>query len=193
MFLVSSFLQTPPLACALFVPCESSNIPFNKPIASFFAAGLRCGLSSSCMDNTVRDAQSLLDRSKSALRNAGVLFQIPQGATSSEVRKAGLKSWLVGLICVATLGAGVPVLERFDLGERAILFVLVPYLVAFYLMIVGGYRVLLGKSPRSSADLNPYEVSWRRTLIGTGVAVLSIVVALGVIIPIAWLAEKLLK
>lgn len=145
------------------------------------------------MDNPVRDAQSLLDRSRSALRNAGVLFRVPRGATSSEVRKAGVRSWLVGLICVALCGAGAPVLERLDLGDRVMMVVLVPYLVAFYLMIVGGYRVILGRSPRPAAAHNPYEVSWRRTSIATGVAVLSIVVALAVIIPIAWLAEALLK
>jgi hypothetical protein len=57
--------------------------------------------------------------------------------------------------------------------------------------VSGGYRVIMGKGPASSRDRNPYEVSWRRTVTATGIAVLSIALALGVMVPIAWLAEKL--
>ncbi len=131
------------------------------------------------------------------MANASALFRVPEGATSREVRLAGLKSWLAGLLCLLVCGGGAPFLERFDrfeLGREAMmLLVLVPGLVAFYLMIVGGYRLILGRSPSPARGSSPFEVSWRRTLAGAGVAVLSVLVTLAVVIPVAWLAEKLLR
>jgi len=101
-------------------------------------------------------------------------FNPPDNATALQIRLYGLGAWLIGFIIMVALCLTIPVLERITINNNlGIIYVSISF-VAFGLMATGCYRALTGK--KTSRNVNDYEVSYTRVIMGVVSFLLSIMI-----------------
>ena len=101
-------------------------------------------------------------------------FNPPDNATALQIRLYGLGAWLIGFIIMVVLCLTIPVLERITINNNlGIIYVSISF-VAFGLMATGCYRALTGK--KTSRNVNDYEVSYTRVIMGVVSFLLSIMI-----------------
>ena len=116
----------------------------------------------------------LLRISRAALHAAKDTLGPPGGSSQAQVRKNGAITAGLGLLlfCAAT-----PILF-FVPGEAALKVGVIPCLAGYAFVVVGGYRVLLGRSPVEKGGV---DASVKRILAGIAAVVLFVFVPLAVI------------
>ncbi|MHA1942282.1 MAG: hypothetical protein ACW97P_11275 [Candidatus Hodarchaeales archaeon] len=99
-------------------------------------------------------------------------FNPPENATALQVRLYGLGAWLIGFIIMIVLCLTITVLEKIPINTNLGIIYISIFFVAFGLMITGCYRALTGK--KISKNVNDYEVSYTRVIMGVMSFLLSI-------------------
>ena len=108
----------------------------------------------------------------------------PPGATSREIRANGAICILAAILVMAVAAIlifSVQTVSSFTVQQFPVV-LLIPSLLFYVLTIVGGYRLLVGKSPEPAY---PGEVSLKR--IAYGIA--SILLVLALVVGVAAIAE----
>ena len=101
-------------------------------------------------------------------------FNPPDNATALQIRLYGLGAWLIGFIIMVVLCLTIPILERMTINSNlGIIYISISF-VAFGLMVTGYYRTLTGK--KTSKNVNDYEVSYTRVIVGVVSFLLSIMI-----------------
>jgi hypothetical protein len=101
-------------------------------------------------------------------------FNPPDNATALQIRLYGLGAWLIGFIIMVVLCLTTPILQRITINNNLGVIHISISFVAFSLMATGCYRVLTGK--KTSKNVNDYEVSFTRIIMGVGSLLLSIMI-----------------
>lgn len=101
-------------------------------------------------------------------------FNPPDNATALQIKLYGLGAWLIGFIIMVILFLTIPVLERITIINNLGIIYFFISLVAFGLMTTGCYRTLTGK--KISKNVNDYEVSYTRVIMGVVSFLLSIMI-----------------
>jgi hypothetical protein len=117
----------------------------------------------------------LLRTSQTALHAAEETFRPSCGATPLQVRRNGAITVAVGLLFFCISGAVLVVLP----GDTALRAAAMPSLAGYAFIVVGGYRVLTGRSPEASAAPG---ASMKRILVAIAAAVLFVFVPLAVFV-----------
>lgn len=101
-------------------------------------------------------------------------FNPPDNASALQIRLYGLGAWLIGFIIMVVLCLTIPLLERITIDNNlGIIYISISF-VAFGLMATGCYRALTGK--KTSKNVNDYEVSYTRVIMGVVSFLLSIMI-----------------
>jgi hypothetical protein len=101
-------------------------------------------------------------------------FNPPDNASALQIRLYGLGAWLIGFIIMVVLCLTIPALERITINNNlGIIYISISF-VAFGLMATGCYRALTGK--KTSKNVNDYEVSYTRVIVGVVSFLLSIMI-----------------
>lgn len=101
-------------------------------------------------------------------------FNPPDDSTVHQIRLYGLGAWLIGFIIMMVLCLTIPILERLSADlNLGVIYISISF-VAFGLMVTGCYRTLTGK--KISKNLNDYEVSYTRVIVGVVSFLLSIMI-----------------
>jgi len=101
-------------------------------------------------------------------------FNPPDNATAHQIRLYGMGSWLIGFIIMVVLSLTVSVLEKIAINNNLGIIYISVLFISFGLMVTGCYRALTGK--KSSVNVNEYEVSYIRVIIGVVSFLLSIMI-----------------
>ena len=107
-------------------------------------------------------------------------FNPPDNATARQIRIYGLGAWLIGFIIMVVLCLTIPLLERITINNNLGIIYFFIFLVAFGLMTTGCYRTLTGK--KTSKNVNDYEVSYARVIMGVVSFLLSIMIPASIIL-----------
>ena len=119
----------------------------------------------------------LFDRVQLSLKTT---FNPPDNATALQIRLYGFGAWLIGFIIMVVLCLTIPVLERIIINnDLGIIYVSICF-VAFGLMVTGCYRALTGK--KTSKNVDDYEVSFTRVIMGVVSFLLSIMIPASIIV-----------
>lgn len=102
------------------------------------------------------------------------VFNPPDNASAQQIRLYGLGAWLIGFIIMVVLCLSIPVLERSTVNNNLGIIYISICVVAFGLMTTGCYRALTGK--KRSKNVDDYEVSYTRVIIGVMSFLLSIII-----------------
>jgi len=101
-------------------------------------------------------------------------FNPPDNVSALQIRLYGLGAWLIGFFIMVVLCLTIPVLERITINNNlGIIYISISF-VAFGLMATGCYRALTGK--KTSKNVNDYEVSYTRVIMGVVSFLLSIMI-----------------
>jgi hypothetical protein len=125
----------------------------------------------------------LLRTSQTALRAAMETFRPSCGAAPLQVRKSGAITVAVGLIFFC-ISVAVLVFLRGDIALRV---AAMPSLAGYAFIIVGGYRVLMGRSPEASTEQG---ASMQRILVAIAAVVLFVFVPLAVFVGVSIALER---
>jgi len=107
-------------------------------------------------------------------------FNPPDNATALQIRLYGLCAWLIGFIIMVVLCLTTPIVERIIINNNlGIIYISISF-VAFGLMAIGCYRVLTGK--KTSKNVNDYEVSYTRVIMGVVSFLLSIMIPASIMV-----------
>lgn len=107
-------------------------------------------------------------------------FNPPDNATALQIRLYGLGAWLIGFIIMVVLCLTIPVLERITINNNLGIIYISIFFVAFGLMATGCYRALTGK--KTSKNVNDYEVSYTRVIMGVVSFLLSIMIPASIMV-----------
>jgi hypothetical protein len=107
-------------------------------------------------------------------------FNPPENATALQVRLYGLGAWLIGFIIMIVLCLTITVLEKIPINTNLGIIYISIFFVAFGLMITGCYRALTGK--KISKNVNDYEVSYTRVIMGVMSFLLSIMIPASIMV-----------
>jgi hypothetical protein len=119
---------------------------------------------------------SILRSGSRALDAVSESFSPSHNATSAQVRRNGLLCLGIGLFCFVTGGSLIFVFPK----QPAV--AMLPVMLSYAFMIVGGYRAVLGKTPEPSY---PGEVSFKRVAFGVG----TMVAVMGALVGLLFLAN----
>ena len=114
---------------------------------------------------------------RQALDAVSETFAPSKAATTPQIRKNGLACIGIGVLCFVASGALIAVFPKSSI-------VLLPVLMAYAFIIVGAYRVVMGKNPEPAY---PGELSVQRVAFGVG----TIVFLFGTLMGLAYLGEFL--
>lgn len=107
-------------------------------------------------------------------------FNPRDNASALQIRLYGLGAWLIGFIIMVVLCLTIPVLERITINNNlGIIYICISF-VAFGLMTTGCYRALTGK--KTSKNVNDYEVSYIRVIMGVVSFLLSIMIPASIMV-----------
>jgi hypothetical protein len=107
-------------------------------------------------------------------------FNPPDNATSLQIRLYGLGAWLIGFVIVVVLCLIIPAMERIKFNNNLGIIYFFISLIAFGLMTTGCYRALTGK--KISKNLNEYEVSYTRVIVGVVSFLLSMIIPASIMV-----------
>jgi hypothetical protein len=107
-------------------------------------------------------------------------FNPPDDATALQVRLHGLGAWLIGFIIMLVLSLAIPVLEKIAIYTNLGIIYMCISFIAFGLMTTGCYRALTGK--KISKNVNAYEVSYTRVIMGVVSFLLSITIPASIMV-----------
>ena len=107
-------------------------------------------------------------------------FRPPDDATPLQIRLCGLGAWFLGFTIMVFLTLTIPFLERIAIDSNLGIVYLCVIIVAFGLMVTGCYRTLTGK--KASREVDEYEVSSVRVIIGVVSFLLSITIPASIIV-----------
>ena len=105
--------------------------------------------------------RSFVSTANTALYSATNFFSIPTGATTKEIRINGVKCIGAGVVCFV-LSLAVMLLVGVEQGPKA---ALLPNLMGYGFLLVGGYRLVYGKGTERAPD---DVFSFTRILFGVG-------------------------
>lgn len=105
-------------------------------------------------------------------------FSPPAEANSSTLRKNGFICLLIGVACFGLSGIAIAAF-RANLNLA-----LLPSLLGYAFIAVGGYRVIRGKESKAQYSA---EVSWTRVLLGMFSVIFCFSVFIGLVIILEWL------
>ena len=111
----------------------------------------------------------------------------PDNATALQIRLYGLGAWLIGFIIVVVLCLIIPAMERIRTNNNLGIIYFFISLVAFGLMTTGCYRALTGK--KISKNLNDYEVSYIRVIMGVVSFILSMIIPASIMVLVLYFLQ----
>lgn len=104
-------------------------------------------------------------------------FSPSPGSDSRKVRINGLICVLIGVVCFASCGLCMAFFRS------APQIVLLPSLLGYAFVAVGGYRVIRGKEPKAQYSA---EVSWPRVLLGMFSVIFCFALFIGTVFVLEW-------
>ncbi len=123
---------------------------------------------------------TILRSGSKALDAVSESFSPSRDATSAQIRLNGLLCLGIGLICFVTGGSLI-----FAFPTQPVVAML-PAMLSYAFMVVGGYRAVLGKTPEPSY---PGEVSFKRVVFGVGTMIAVVGALLGLVFFVSFIYE----
>jgi uncharacterized membrane protein YfcA len=120
---------------------------------------------------------SIVRATESALDAVTESFSPSPGANSKTVRINGLVCVLVGVVCFALCGVCI---AFFRTAPQV---ALLPSLLGYAFIAVGGYRVIRGKEPKAQYSA---EVSWPRVFLGMFSVIFCFALFIGMVFTLEW-------